>query len=122
MVESAVRALLESVKLRLYDAFSAQMAHWSSDRFQYGPFISVGAGSSSLCGGMGRSLLRKGRRDVREIGFTCAVRRAKRRRRVRVLISGRINIKNSYPSVKLSEALYTQVHLESLTVKACQTI
>lgn len=42
--ESTVKALLESAKLRLYDAFSAQMAHWSSDKFQYGPFVSVGAG------------------------------------------------------------------------------
>ena len=55
--ESTVKALLESAKLRLYDAFSAQMAHWSSDRLQYGPFVSVGPGSSSLCGGIGKSLL-----------------------------------------------------------------
>ena len=93
--ESAVKALLESAKLRLYDAFSAQMAHWSSDKLQYGPFVSAGAGSSSLCGGTGKSLLRKGRSEVRDIGFACAARRANRRRRVRVFISGRTNIMNS---------------------------
>lgn len=93
--ERAVKALLESAKLRLYAAFSAQMAHWSSDRTQYGPFVSVGAGSSSLCGGMGKSLVRKGRSEVKDIGFACVARRANRRRRVRVFISGRMKIRNS---------------------------
>ena len=55
--ESAVKALLESAKLRCYDAFSAQMAHRSSDMLQHGPFVSVGPDSSSLCGGIGKSLL-----------------------------------------------------------------
>jgi hypothetical protein len=32
--ERAVKALAESAKFRLYDAFSAQMAHWSSDKLQ----------------------------------------------------------------------------------------
>jgi hypothetical protein len=102
--ESAVKALLESAKLRLYDAFSAQMAHWSSDRPQYGPFVSMGNGSSSLCGGMGKRLLRKGRSEVRDISFACAARRANRRRRVRVFISGRMKIRNSWPPVGISEA------------------
>ena len=93
--ESAVKALLESAKLRLYAAFSAQIAHWSSDKPQYGPFVSAGAGSSSLCGGTGKNLLRKGRSEVRDIGFTCAARRANRRRRIRVLISGRMKMMNS---------------------------
>ena len=44
--ESAVKALLESAKLRLYDAFLAQMAHWSSDRLHYGLFVPVGTGES----------------------------------------------------------------------------
>ena len=90
--ESAVKALLGSAKLRLYAAFSAQMAHWSSDRLQYGPFVSV----SASCGGTGKSLFRKGRSEVRDIGFTCAARRANRRRRVRVFISGRMKMMNSW--------------------------
>ena len=44
--ESAVKALLELAKLRLYDAFSAQMARWSPDRLHYGPFVSVGTRES----------------------------------------------------------------------------
>ena len=104
MDDNAVKALLESAKLRLYDAFSAQTAHWSLDRLQYGPFFSVGADSSSVCGGGGKNLSWKGRRDVRDVGFICIVMRAMRRRRVRVFIRGRMKIKNSWAPMGIGKA------------------
>ena len=91
---STVKASLESAKLRLYDALSTRMAHWSIDRHQYEPCVLASAQSlSSLRSGIGKRLLLKGGGEVVYIGFTCAARRGNRPRRIQVPAGGRMKIR-----------------------------
>lgn len=87
-----VRAFVASAKLRLYDAFSAQMAHWSSDRAQYLPRWRPEALSVLSPDDTRR---RAGNRDDMIIGFACDASREKRLLIPRVLMRGSKKSRNS---------------------------